>query len=359
MKVRDNMTDDIYDRLADALDRLPNGFPRTPSNTERQILKKIFAPEEAALAFQLCGEPEPIDVLAARFGLPVGEAMSRLISMARRGLVWYEKRSDQRCFRLAPFVVGIYESQVENMDHELAHLVEQYMADGGAVGMMQPQPAIHRVVPAQTAVQPEWILPYDDVRAILLASKTFHVRDCICRVQQTHLGHPCKLPVRICLSFSSVEGAPTPDDITQAETLALLEKAEEVGLVHTVSNMMQGIGYVCNCCGCCCAMLRGITQYGIEHSVARAGYYAVIDPDDCLGCGTCIERCQVHAIAEQDGISVVDREQCIGCGLCVTGCPNDVAELRRRPEAEIVHPVVDFAAWEHERLVNRGLIERG
>jgi Fe-S-cluster-containing hydrogenase component 2 len=67
----------------------------------------------------------------------------------------------------------------------------------------------------------------------------------------------------------------------------------------------------------------------------------------------------VHAIAEQDGISVVDRERCIGCGLCVTGCPNDVAELRRRPEAEIVHPVVDFAAWERERLVNRGLIERG
>ena len=93
--------------------------------------------------------------------------------------------------------------------------------------------------------------------------------------------------------------------------------------------------------------------------MARAGYYAVIDPDECLGCGTCIERCQVHAIAEQDGISVVDRERCIGCGLCVTGCPNDVARLQRRPEAEIVHPVVDFAAWEHERLVNRGLIERG
>jgi ferredoxin len=154
-----------------------------------------------------------------------------------------------------------------------------------------------------------------------------------------------------------VEGSLSPDDISQAEALALLDKAEEIGLVHTVSNVMKGFGYVCNCCSCCCAVLRGITEYGIENSVARAGYYAVIDPDECLGCGTCIVRCQVHAISEQDGASVVDRERCIGCGLCVTGCPNDVAKLQRRPEAEIIQPAVDFAAWERERLVNRGLIE--
>jgi ferredoxin len=52
----------------------------------------------------------------------------------------------------------------------------------------------------------------------------------------------------------------------------------------------------------------------------------------------------------------VDPKQCIGCGLCVTGCPNEVARLQRRPDAEIVHPPVDFAVWEHERLVNRGLM---
>ena len=349
------MTDNVYDQLANALDKLPNGFPRTPSNIELAILKKIFSPQEAQLAAHLCGELEPVDALAERFGLATGEAMSRLINMARRGLVWYEKKNGKRCFRLAPFVVGIYEAQLGNLDHELAHLVEHYMASGGAVGIMQPQPALHRVVPAQSAVKSEWILPYDDVRAILLTSKTFHVRDCICRAQQSLLGQPCKLPTRICLSFSSLEGTAGPDDISQAEALALLDKAEKVGLVHTVSNVMQGIGYVCNCCSCCCAILRGITEYGIENSVARAGYYAVIDPDECLSCGTCVERCHVRAISEQDGVSVVDQTHCIGCGLCVTGCPNDAARLQRRPDAEIIHPPLDYAAWEHERLVKRGL----
>jgi len=68
-----------------------------------------------------------------------------------------------------------------------------------------------------------------------------------------------------------------------------------------------------------------------------------------------VDRCQVHAIAEEGGVAVVQRERCIGCGLCVTGCPNDVPRLQRKPEAEIIPPPADFAAWEHERRVNRDL----
>jgi hypothetical protein len=32
-----------------------------------------------------------------------------------------------------------------------------------------------------------------------------------------------------------------------------------------------------------------------------------------------------------------------------------VARLERKLEAEIVHPPADFAAWEHERRINRGM----
>ncbi|MDY7040802.1 MAG: 4Fe-4S binding protein [Chloroflexota bacterium] len=350
------MSNDIYEQLADTLDQLPNGFPRTPSNVEIPLLQKIFSPEEAWLASQLCGDMEPVDVIATRAGLSAKETRTRLMKLVKRGIVWFDKQAGQPRFRLAPFVVGIYEAQLENMDHELAHLAEEYLADGGAAGIMKPHPAIHRVVPAHNAVKTEWILPYDDVREILLNSKNFRVRDCICRVQQDHIGRRCDFPLRVCLSFSSTERPPRPDDISQEEALAILDQTEEVGLVHTVSNVMEGVAYVCNCCGCCCGILRGINDWGIENSVAHANYYAVIDSDECLGCGTCIERCQVHAISEQDGVALVDRERCIGCGLCVTACPNEVAQLQRKPDNEIVHPPTDFPTWEHERRLNRGLI---
>ena len=351
------MANDVYEQLVDALDKLPNGFPRTPSKVEIPLLKRIFSPEEASLASQLRSEMEPVDMIAQRVGLPVEEAKTKLVEMARHGLVWFDNQAGKPRFRLAPFVVGIYEAQLENMDHEFAHLIDKYMADGGAAGIMGPEPALHRVIPTQGTVKSEWILPYDDVRAILLAAKTFHVRDCICRVQQDQIGRRCDFPVRNCLSFSSVERPTGPNDISQEKALAILDETEEIGLVHTVSNVMKGVGYICNCCGCCCAILRGITDWGVENSVAHANYYAVIDADECLGCGICVERCQVQAISEQDGIAVVKRERCIGCGLCVSGCPNDAVNLLQKPDAEIVHPALDYATWEHKRLLNRGLIK--
>lgn len=351
------MSDEVYEHLADALNRLPNGFPRTPSNVELLLLKKIFSPEEASLAIKLSGSWEPVDVIAERIGLSVKESGTKLMEMVKRGLLWFEKQDGKPRFRLAPFIVGIYESQLESMDHEFAHLFEEYMTDGGGAGVMRPQPAMHRVIPAQGAVKSEWILPYDDVRSILLAAKAYHVRDCICRVQQDHVGRRCDFPLKNCLSFSSVERKPRPGDISQEEALAILEQTEEIGLVHTVSNIAEQFGYVCNCCGCCCAILRGITDWGIDKSVAYANYYSEIDADECTGCGACIERCQVNAVSEKDEVTIVDQKACVGCGLCVTGCPSEAAKLVRKPDDEIVPPPVDFATWEQERLRNRGLIE--
>jgi ferredoxin len=349
------MADNVYERLAEALDRLPNGFPRTPSNVEIRVLKKIFSPEEAKIAGQLTGSTESIVEIAQKLGFSVEEAQAKLIKMAKRGLVWYEDEKGKPSFRLAPFVVGIYEAQLETMDHELAHLVEEYLANGGAVGIMKPQPALHRVIPAQKAVKSELILPYDDVKAILLDSKSFGLRDCVCRVQQKHLGHKCEFPLRTCLFFSEYERPPHRYTISKEEALAFLDKAEEIGLVHTVSNVMKGVGYVCNCCGCCCGILRGINDWGIENSVAHANYTATIDPTQCLNCGTCRTRCQVHAIAQQNDVAVVNKQKCIGCGLCVTSCPNNAAQLKRKPQNEIINPPENFAMWEHERLHNRGL----
>jgi H+/Na+-translocating ferredoxin:NAD+ oxidoreductase subunit B len=345
-----------YERLASALNKLPNSFPRTKSNIEITLLKKIFLPEEANLAGQLSGTMEPVGVIAKRTGLAETETMNRLKAMMERGFVWGDPETGT--FRLAPFVVGIYEAQLDRMDHELAHLVEEYLEQGG-IEIMRPQPAIHRVIPAQSATKTEWILPYDKLRELLMSCNTFRVRDCICRTQQDLVGtRKCKFPLHVELIFYTGRESsepPVAPYVTQEEALAVLDKTEKIGLVHTVSNVAEGVYYVCNCCGCCCGILRGITEFGIEKSVAAANYYSVIDPAKCQGCGTCIERCQMHAVSAQGEIAVVNRAKCIGCGLCASGCPAGVARLERKAEAEIVNPPKNFAAWEHQRLVSRGL----
>ncbi len=346
----------VFERLAAALDGLPNGFPRTPSKVEILILKKIFSDEEAHLASGLTALYEPIAEIAGRFGAAEDELKSRLVEMSKRGLLWMSRKDAKLVFRLAPFVVGIYEAQLENMDHEFAHLFEEYMEDGGAAGIMKPQPALHRVVPAQSAVKSEWILPYDDIKSMLEKSKSFRVRDCICRVEQEALNsRRCDFPLKNCMMFSPVERPKRPNDITKEQALSLLDETERLGLVHTVSNVIKDVYYVCNCCGCCCAILRGITDWGIEESVARANYYAEIDREACNSCGVCIDRCQVDAMIEKDDVVDVRLEKCIGCGLCVTGCPTQAARLMRKPDTEKIDPPEDFDAWERLRLENRGL----
>jgi ferredoxin len=349
-----SMSEAVFQSLAEALDRLPNGYPQTDSGVELLILKKIFSAEEAALASLLGRELEPSDAIASRAGVTAREARHLLMRMAKRGLVWAGKSEQGPAFRLAPFVVGIYEAQLEVLDHELAHLFEDYLAQGGAKGIMGPLPSLHRVVPAHGSVKSEWILPYDEVRGLLLGAKAFSVRDCICRREQELAGgRSCSFPLHNCLSMSLADRPARPEDIAKEQAIAILDQAEEAGLVHTVSNVLAGVSYVCNCCGCCCGILRGITEYGLEHSVAAANYLASVEAQACSGCGLCVDRCQVKAMSLPESTAVVDPNRCIGCGLCVTGCPEQAVTLQRKPEEQIVHPPADFAAWERERLRSR------
>jgi electron transport complex protein RnfB len=349
--------DDAYERLAAALDRLANGFPRTESGVERKILRKMVSPQEATLAAVMTATPEPVTTIAERAGLAVHEAGQILKELARREFVWVSSTPGARGFRLAPFIVGSYEAgMLRNPDPEFAQLMEEYFATAGGALLMAPQPALHRTVPARAAVKSEWVLPYDDVRAILQEARSFVIGDCVCRVQQEQLDtRRCDFPVKACLWFSKSEAADREGAISRGEALGFLDEIEKIGLVHTVSNVAEGHGYVCNCCGCCCGLLRGINEWGIDHSVAQANYYAEIDQESCTGCAVCLGRCQVSAISEGDGVYLVDRDRCIGCGLCVTGCADGAVALHPKPPEQVVAPPPNFAAWEQQRLHNRGL----
>jgi Na+-translocating ferredoxin:NAD+ oxidoreductase subunit B len=351
------VTDSYYEKLADSLNKLPNSFPRTKSNIEILLLKKIFLPEEANIAGQLTGKLESVDIIASRIGLSPADTAARLKNMELRGFVWGDE--EKGVYRLAPFIVGIYEAQLPRMDHDLAHLVEEYFHQGGAA-IMKPLPSIHRVIPAQSAVKSEWILPYDKLRELMISCNTFRINKCICRTQQDLIGtRKCKFPLDVELIFyrgSESAEPPIKPYVTKEQALAVLDETERIGLVHTTRNVAQGIFYTCNCCGCCCGILRGINDFGIEHSVATANYFSVIDPEKCIGCGTCIERCQMKAVTLQNDVAVVDRKKCIGCGLCVTGCESKVARLQLKPENERIEPPKDYDDWENQRMINRELL---
>lgn len=51
-----------------------------------------------------------------------------------------------------------------------------------------------------------------------------------------------------------------------------------------------------------------------------------INPDVCIGCGSCAEDCLQEAITVGDDVAVIDEDSCIGCASCMDACPLDAIE---------------------------------
>nr|WP_303716248.1 4Fe-4S binding protein [Methanoculleus marisnigri] len=54
---------------------------------------------------------------------------------------------------------------------------------------------------------------------------------------------------------------------------------------------------------------------------------AVVDPELCTGCETCVDACPAAAIRMEDGKAKVDAGLCIDCGTCVDECPSGAIRL--------------------------------
>jgi Na+-translocating ferredoxin:NAD+ oxidoreductase subunit B len=352
-----------YRALARQLDALPNGFPATPEGAELRLLAKIFTCEEAVLAAAMTGTPESTTTIAARAGVDAKVAYRTLKEMVRHGLIKMQRGDGgdgarALLFSLMPFVVGFYETQLPRMDAEMAALFEAYFI--AARGLEIPGPSVHRVLPVGEAVSGEIeIHPFEQATAMISGAKSWGVRDCICRTQQHLLDKGCDAPVENCLVFAPVEdafsGGGTDRAITKEEALRILREAADAGLVHSVSNHREGHNYICNCCTCCCGVLRRVAEFAVPTAIARSAFRAVVDGALCIGCGACEERCQFGALAILDDVAVVAPLRCVGCGQCTLACPTGAIALARLPETEIEPLPVDEAAWAAARLAERAI----
>ncbi len=353
------MPKDPYRKLAQQLDAIPNGFPATESGVEIRLLAKIFTPEEALLASEMNQTLESAEVIATRVGMDPKWTRSTLKAMVRKGQIRAGRADRGLGFGLMPFVVGFYEEQLPRMDTELALLAEEYYREAQGV-FTRYAPAVHRVIPVEEAVPADVeIYPYEQATALIENAKAWAVRDCICRVQQQLVGNGCDRPLEICLIFAPVEGvfdgSDTERALSKEEALDILRQAEDAGLVHSPGNFRDGHHYICNCCTCCCGVLRSVAEFSVPTAIASSGFFAVVDTELCAGCGDCVARCQFGALAVPDDLCLVDAGCCVGCGLCVTTCPTEALSLARRAEGEISPLPENREDWMAQRAQARGL----
>jgi NAD-dependent dihydropyrimidine dehydrogenase PreA subunit len=354
------MNESIYQNLAKVLDTLPNGFPATESGVEIKLLKGIFRQKDAELFCDLRLDFETAQQISERTGRPLEGLEEHLTEMQKRGQIFGIDLDGTKMFKMLPWAFGIYEFQRPYMDREFAEMCHEY----GNVYFKQffdKKPQLMQVIPVQKEIPNKQLaMPYEQVSNIIESSLSHAVFDCICKKEKRLLDQGCDKPLEICMGFAPIPGVFDKSEhhraISKAEAYAVLDKAEEAGLVHLTWNVESGHYFICNCCGCCCGVLRSINDLGMKATdVINSYYYAKIDPENCDGCGTCKdERCQVNAIEEGDDAYQIIREKCIGCGLCVSTCPTEAISLIRKQPDEIIAPPKDEMDWYEKRALVRG-----
>jgi len=83
---------------------------------------------------------------------------------------------------------------------------------------------------------------------------------------------------------------------TREEVMEILQRAEENGFVHQITNIdgEDKILGICNCCVCSCYALRTSQLFNTPNMSASA-YRAHVDPEKCVACGQCAEVCPAGA----------------------------------------------------------------
>ncbi len=323
------MSDEVYVRMREFLDKMPGGYPETESGVEIRLLKKLFTPEEAEMTMKLSMMPEPVSAIAPKLGLAEKEAGEKLEALAKQGSIYRVRFGDKVHYMAVSFVVGIYEFHLGTIDRELSELMEEYMPYIAEM-MKSVKTKQLRTVPINSSLEESaTVATYDRIRELVKDKKLIGVMECICTKERKLMGEPCGRPVEKCITFDLAAQYMMDNglarQINQDDLMDLLKMGEEKALVLNTTNA-KDIMNICMCCGCCCGLLRGLKNLDRPADHMQIAFQAKIDPDLCSACGTCEERCQMEAIEEGDSYAV-DTGRCIGCGLCVSTCPEEAISL--------------------------------
>jgi len=357
---------DNYEHLRRILDTHPSRAPESP--VFDKILRMLFSQDDADIAVHMSFKPKKAGEIALAAGLSPEEAAKRLENMADRVIIFAREKDGEMLYSLLPTIPGIFEfpfmkGAATPELREIGRLWEEYHA--GALGNAfagNPTPGV-RVFPlAESLKGNSKVLAHEEAKAIIVRGEYICLTNCACRESTGH----CDAPRDVCLGFGTggkfLVDRGYARQISREEALGVLDRAAAAGLVHVTDNHAGSPGIICNCCPCCCTILRGRTQLNHPHAVSPSSFAALVDEEKCTACGICAdERCPVKAVTMEGDTALVKADACIGCGLCVTGCPTEAITMMPRAQAPVVPANVKEMALKimQEKGILKEFLERG
>jgi len=351
------MSEGVYEELRDLLDCHPAGCESTPEIL--QILKILFTEEEAKVALGLGFVPFAVEDIARRAGLEPTEAQEKLESLVQKGCVFARKKDDVWGYALQnavilfemPYRKGLREEVPDGLTALWRKHITQTFSN------KQKTTPIYRVIPVQRKIEhsPE-VLPFSKVEEMIDNARVVGVTHCPCR----EFSQNCDAPRETCMVFGTTCTFMVERGfgryITKEEMKQRLIEFDKLGLVRQVSNTTNRLEFICNCCPCCCLVLRKMTEFKDPQAFIRSPFLPVHDETKCDACAICAdERCPTKAIEMIDNKPILEVERCIGCGLCASGCPNDAWRMEKL--IDVPEALANTTEWGMKVLQERGKLE--
>lgn len=269
---------------------------------------------EVALAMKV-RKPITSKEVAKRCGKDLKRTEELLQDMSVIGLLEYNWENEDRHkqYVLPMFVPGCAEFMNMNKEQveahpEIAKLFNQMsrlplekvtpMVPLGGAGIGMHVIPVEKAIPTeQKSVSIEhishWVQKYKGKYA---------VGACSCRRSRRIQGEGCgHLEDDMCIGVGDMADYLVETNkgryIDEAEVLEILQRAEDNGLVHEITNIdgEDKIFAICNCCVCSCYALR-TSQLFNTPNLSRSAYIAKVDADNCVACGQCVEYCPAGAV---------------------------------------------------------------
>lgn len=353
-------TQSAYRRLADRLNRFPQGAP--PTELLFKILKVLMSEREARLVAQLPIKPFTADRAAAIWKAGESDARKTLDELCGRAVLLDWEHEGVTWYVLPPPMAGFFEFSMmrirDDVDQKLlAELFYQYLnveEDFVRELFTNGETQLGRTFVQEPALADDdalHVLDYERASHVIDSAKHMSVSLCYCRHKMEHVGRDCAAPKNICMTFGTTADSLARHGharaIDRVEGRELLAQAYQHNLVQFGENVRESVAFICNCCGCCCEAMIAARRFAMLNPVHTTNFLPTVNDAECSGCGKCVTVCPVEAMSlvsandphvPKKKHATLDESICLGCGVCVRACTRGRITLRPR-EKRVITPV--------------------
>ena len=338
------MSQEVYRELLEVMKKRGGGYAGMDIPEFFSLVEELFTPTEAEINNAMPKGFFTAKTLAASLGRDEKEIEAVLEAMADKGLCLALSRDQSRVYQSSRFMVGILEYQfmpgkTTDRDKKIAQLIYAYKKafDQKTDRTVMSFPPT-RVITVDALVKVDnQVHTYDQVQTFIEQSDPIAVTTCYCRHAAVLRGEDIHgMPNDVCMQFGPMAQFAIDRlggwKVSKQEAREVLNRAEEAGLIHMSQNMTEGLGFLCNCDRWHCGAVKDALAKPKPGLFFNSGFGPVFDPEQCIACQTCLERCPAEALTMGDADHpVVNLDRCFGCAVCATGCPSQAISMVNKP----------------------------